>query len=331
MPAPTSLRPLTGQVVVITGASSGAGKAAALSFAEAGAHVVLAARRAEALAETARACAAQGVRAMPVVTDVTDAGAVKRLAEAALQVTGRIDVWVNNAGVLAVGPFDRTPVESIDRVVQTNLLGYLHGAHAVLPQFKKQRKGILINNISIGGFVPAPYGVAYTASKFGLRGMTEALQSEISGYPDIHVCALYPSFLDTPGIQHAANHLGVKVKAAPPVFDPLRVARAMVELAQKPRSQSWPDWAGPLFRAGYGLMPGLTRWLAAAGLGAYRKTAEPAAATDGNLFDDSAPNTGIHGGWEPPIRNGLRNAGIVGIGAAAALLFLRLRHRRPEA
>lgn len=321
----TPSKSLTGQVVVITGASSGAGKAAAVAFAEAGAHVVLGARREEALAETARMCEAQGVKAVPVITDVTDATAVKRLADAALQVTGRIDVWVNNAGVLAVGALDEMPIETADGVIKTNLLGYLHGAHAVLPHFKRQRKGVLINNISIGGWVPAPYGVAYSASKFGLRGMVEALQSEISNYPDIYVCAMYPAFLDTPGIQHAANHLGVQIKAAPPVFDPQNVAKAMVNLALKPKNSSWPDWGGPLYRIGYALAPRLARKLAAKGLGAYRKAAKPAPPTDGNVFDNATPITSVHGGWCGPQDAAVHNAGIVAIGAAAALLFMKLR------
>jgi short-subunit dehydrogenase len=96
--------------------------------------------------------------------------------------------------------------------------------------------GVIINNISVGGFLPVAYGTSYSASKFGLRGFFEALQSELARYPHIHVCNMYPSFLDSPGIQHAANFTGVHVRPAPPVFDPMHLADTMVKLAQYPRS-----------------------------------------------------------------------------------------------
>ena len=142
------------KVVVITGASSGAGRAIALAFARTGARVVLAARREQTLAEVAEQCEQAGGTALSVPTDVTDAAAVQALADAAVNFGGRIDVWVNNAGVLAAGPFDETPVSVHDQVIRINLMGYLHGAHAVLPYFKDQGYGVLINNLSVGGYTP---------------------------------------------------------------------------------------------------------------------------------------------------------------------------------
>lgn len=122
------------------------------------------------------------------------------LANAANDWQGSIDVWINNAGVLAAGDFDSTPMAVHEQVIKTNLLGYMNGAHAVLPFFKAQGCGIIINNISIGGFLPVPYGAGYTASKFGLRGWSEALKGELAQWPEIYVCDLFPAFLDTPGI-----------------------------------------------------------------------------------------------------------------------------------
>jgi short-subunit dehydrogenase len=129
---------------------------------------------------------------------VTIAEQVQDLASKAYEFGGSIDVWVNNAGVLAVGEFDKTPIEITDQVIRINLMGYLHGAHAVLPFFKDQQKGILINNISVGGWFPVPYGVGYSASKFGLKGFSEALRGELSGYPGIKICDLFPVFLILP-------------------------------------------------------------------------------------------------------------------------------------
>ena len=187
-----NLRPMQGKTVVITGASSGVGRAAALEFAKAGAHLVLAARGLEGLQTIQESCQKWGGDIRIQQTDVTVSEEVAQLAAVASQVTGVIDVWVNNAGVLAVGPLEEMPAAVIGSVIKTDLLGYIYGAHAVLPYFKKQKRGVLINNISIGGFVPAPFGTAYTAAKFGLRGMVEALAGELARFPDIHVCALYP-------------------------------------------------------------------------------------------------------------------------------------------
>ena len=193
---------------------------------------------------------------------MTDANAVIALAAAAADFGGRIDVWINNAAVLAVGEFTRTPVEVHTRVIETNLLGYLYGAYAVLPYFKQQEEGILINNISIGGYMPVPYGIAYSASKYGVRAFAEALRGELYGYKNIHICNLYPAFLDTPGTQHAANYTGVMLKPAPPVYDPMRIAKTMVRLAQQPRPSAMVTGLSPLIKFGYQLVPGLTRRIA---------------------------------------------------------------------
>ncbi|MDB5112828.1 MAG: family oxidoreductase, partial [Mucilaginibacter sp.] len=158
------------KTIVITGASSGVGRSAAMEFALHGANLVLAARNEDMLYEVAAECGELGANVLVIVTDVTDPKAMINLANAANDWQNKIDIWINNAGVLAAGDFDVTPMEVHQQVIETNLLGYLNGAHAVIPFFKKQQHGILINNISIGGYLPVPYGAGYTASKFGLRG-----------------------------------------------------------------------------------------------------------------------------------------------------------------
>src|SRR5690606_24854421 len=140
---------LKGKVVVITGASSGVGLAAAEAFAQEGCHLVLAARGEEALEAAAMRCLELGAVAMTVPTDMSVAKEVQLLTEEALEYNGRIDVWVNNAGVMATGKFEDMPVDTLDQVIKTNLLGYMHGARFVLPIFRKQEYGVLINNISI--------------------------------------------------------------------------------------------------------------------------------------------------------------------------------------
>lgn len=138
-------RSLRDSVAVITGASSGIGRATALKMAQAGATVVVAARSEGPLRQVASQCAKLSSRAIAVPTDVADATAVQALAERAITTFGRIDVWVNNAAVSVIARFEDTPIESLRRVIETNLLGYINGARAVLACFREQGNGVLIN------------------------------------------------------------------------------------------------------------------------------------------------------------------------------------------
>jgi short-subunit dehydrogenase len=312
------------KVVVITGASSGAGRAIALAFARTGARVVLAARREEALAEVASQCEQAGGTALSVPTDVTDAAAVQQLADAAMAFGGRIDVWVNNAGVLAAGPFEETPVSVHDQVIRTNLMGYLHGAHAVLPYFKNQGYGVLINNISVGGYTPTPNAVGYAASKFGLRGFSQSLKGELYKWPHIHVCDVYPAFLDTPGIQHAANYTGHYIKPAPPVYDPQRVARTIVSLADHPQESITVGSVAVLLRISTLLAPRLSRRIATMLMDGYFKNAQPLPYTPGNVMLPVDYGTSIHGGWNSQADVSKRKKTVLLIASAVAgLLLLR--------
>lgn len=312
------------KVVVVTGASSGAGRAIALAFARTGAQLVLAARREQTLAEVAEQCEQAGGTAIAVPTDVTDASAVQALADAAVNFGGRIDVWVNNAGVLAAGPFEETPISIHDQVIQTNLMGYLHGAHAVLPFFKDQGYGVLINNISVGGFLPTPNAAAYAASKFGLRGFSQSLKGELYDWPHIHVCDVYPAFLDTPGIQHAANYTGRYIKPAPPVYDPQRVALAIVDLSINPKDAVTVGSATTVLRLSQLLMPRLTRRVTALVMDGYLKKARPLPFTPGNVLLPVDYGTSIHGGWNSQADAQKRKkAAWLIAGAIAGLLLLR--------
>jgi len=288
------------RTIVITGASSGAGRAIALAFAEKQDQLVLASRNFEELKNVAIECEAFGAIVRIVQTDVTDPGAMINLAAAADDFGGHIDVWVNNAGVLAVGAFDETPMEVLDQVIRTNLMGYIHGAHAVMPYFKKQGRGILINNISIGGFLPVPYGTGYSASKFGIRGFSAALKGELVGFPNIHVCDAYPAFIDSPGIQHAANYTGKQLRPAPPVYDPKRLAMAIVKLADYPRSEVMVGSASVFLRYCYALFPGITRGVAGKVIHEYLSHADPIDKSDGNLFLPVDYGNAVYGGWGAP-------------------------------
>ena len=147
---------ITGKTIIITGASSGAGRAGALEFAPHIVDLVLAARNEYALNGVADECRELGSEVLVVITDVTDPKAIIRLANAANDWKGGLNVWINNAGVLAAGPFDKTPMEVHHQVIQTNLLGYMNGAHAVLPIFKMQGFDTIINISPLADFCPMP-------------------------------------------------------------------------------------------------------------------------------------------------------------------------------
>jgi len=313
------------KVVVITGASSGVGRAMAVEFAGKGAKLILAARREEALDEVVQECESMGAMALTVPADVRYVDDMQALARAAHRFGGAIDVWVNNAGVLAAAELNEAPAEVHDEVIRTNLMGYMHGAYAALPFFKEQGYGLLINNISVGGWFPTPYAAAYTASKFGIRGFSESLKGELSAYPHIHVCDLYPGFLDTPGIQHAANYTGVFLKPAPPLYDPRRVARAVVALTEHPQPVVTIGVAPVFLKLAYSLFPSITRIITAAIIRSYIKKADAMEATSGNVLLPVEYGRGIDGGWRNANTSKPKLAGVVLLALAAGLLLFQRR------
>ncbi|PTY05104.1 short chain dehydrogenase [Opitutaceae bacterium EW11] len=293
----TAFQSLTDRVVVITGASSGIGRAAARAFAQRGAHVVLAARRERALRKVATECEQLGVRALAVSTDVTDADAVARLAEAAMAAFRRIDVWINNAGVGLFGPFAGADLRTQRRVIETNLFGAMHGAAAVLPIFLEREQGVLITNVSIGGWAPVPFASAYTASKFGLRGFLAGLRQEVAHVKGIHICGVFPSVVDTPGYQHAANVSGAQLRPARPLYSADAVAETFVALAYEPRDEVAVGWPARLARNAYALAPATTERIAGRFFRTYIKNARPAPRAGGNLFLPVSAGAGSSGGW----------------------------------
>jgi len=294
--------PLAEKLVVITGASSGIGRATAQAFARQRARLVLAARDRAALDEVVAQCQAQGADALAVCTDVTRSEQMQALAaEAAAFGDGRIDIWINNAGVGAVGDFEQTPLEAHEQVLQTDLLGYLRGAYVAWPYFKRQKRGILINTLSLGSWVAQPYAAAYSASKYGLRGLSEALRGELGEYRDIHVCDIYPAVMDTPGFRDGANFTGHALKPPPPVYDPHRVAEAMISCALNPKPTTTVGSAAVLARAAHFLLPGfaqLSGWLTRWGL----NRSPASASSPGNLFAPPSGERRVEGGWRKPAR-----------------------------
>ena len=287
--------PIKSSTVVITGASSGIGKAAALLFAHEGANVVLAARSDTLLQELASECENLGGKAIAVATDVTNKESVQELFDAAIENFGDIDVWINNAAVGAVGDFNTTPLESHEQVIKTNLLGPLYGTYAVLPYFKIRGKGRIINMNSTGAFVGNPYTAAYSASKFGLRGLAEALRFELKKYPEIFICDIYAGFVDSPAMSHAGNYVGREIVPPRPLVDPETAAKAMLRLASKPKTSIHLGVQDRLGRLGHFVSPELTGFIMEKVMTKYFKKAKPIEQSDGNVFAPDYDRTFIHG------------------------------------
>jgi NAD(P)-dependent dehydrogenase (short-subunit alcohol dehydrogenase family) len=235
---------LRGKVIVITGASSGLGRAAAVEFARRGCRVVLGARREDALEETAQRCRDEGAEAIVVETDVTVEAEVRALADRALELSGRIDAWVNNAGVTAFGALEDGPFDVHRRVIETNVFGSMYGARAAIPIFKRQGAGVLVNVSSVLGKVGQPYVPSYVVSKFAVRGLSETLRTALADHPDVHVCTLLPYAFESPHFESGANRVGLDAHPMPPTQSPDKVARALVSLVERPRHQLYvPGYA----------------------------------------------------------------------------------------
>lgn len=321
----TGNKTLCDKTIVICGASSGIGRATALELAKKGCRLVLTARREEALEILAVECLLAGASAaIAVMADVSSYESVQRVCEKALELTGTIDVWINNAGIGAVGEYDKVPMDVHEQVVKTSLLGHMNGAHAVLPVFKLQGYGTIINTVSVGGWVPEPYAVSYSAAKYGLRGFSECLRCELRN-TNIHVGDVFPAYIDTPGFQHGANYIGKKLKPVPPVFPASRVAKAMVRLAKRPRNNTFVGESAHVFKTMEQLSPKATRHMLTGMMENYFQRAKSAPVSPGAVFEPGE-HTSVSGGWLRPgefkrksILAGLAAAGITGLLVASSL------------
>ena len=227
-----SLKPLSAQVVVITGASSGIGLATALEAAERGAKVVLAARSADVLGDAVARIVEGGGEAIYVVADVSRRADVEAIADAAEARFGRIDTWVNDAGVAIYGRLDQVSEDDSRRLFDTNFWGVVNGSLVALERMKRGG-GAIINVGSELSEAVVPLQGMYTASKQAVKGFTDSLRvetEEIDGAP-IAVTLIQPTAVDTPYPQHARNYLDSEPKLPSPQLAPEQVAGAILDAA----------------------------------------------------------------------------------------------------
>jgi NAD(P)-dependent dehydrogenase (short-subunit alcohol dehydrogenase family) len=322
---------INGSVAVVTGASSGIGRATALALSQRGASVVLAARRPEALEEVAAECQALGAETLVVPTDVSDPAQVERLAERAMSRFGRIDAWVNNAAVTMFAPFLEAPLDDVERIWRVNVMGYWHGLRAALPRMKDRGNGVVVNVSSVVSGLPQPYTQIYSMTKAANRAMGASVRQELmlegSRSRGVKVVSVLPAAIDTPLFEHNANFTGRETKAMPPVYSAERVARTIVNQIRFPRREVTVGPAGRQMLMQAKFSPRLTeRFMAGQVDKTHLARTKPAAATHGNLFEPAEGAGSVDGGWGGRRKTAVRRvvAATVAI-TVMSVLFTRIR------
>jgi len=258
------LKKLADQVIVITGASSGIGLATAETAAKKGARVVLAARSGEALEEIAGRISAAGGEALAVTCDVSERAQVDRLAEAAVARFGRIDTWVNDAGIAIYGRLDEVSEEDSRKLFDTNFWGLVNGSLAALPHLKRGG-GALINIGSEVSEAVVPLLGMYAASKHAVKGFTDALRIEVEvvDKAPVAITLIEPTAVDTPFPQHGRNYQDKEPKLPDPMIEPQQVADAILEAAETPTRSKKVGTMSVVNTAMAKFLPGLGDMMAA--------------------------------------------------------------------
>ena len=254
---------LKGKVVLITGASSGFGMDAARLFAEEGCSVVLAARRIDRLQELAASIQAEGGEAFAVPVDVANRDEIEIMVETVLDLYGQIDILFNNAGFGRLSWLENLdPDRDIETQIQVNLTGLIQTTRAVLPYMLQRNSGHIINMSSVAGWIaPSTYTI-YSATKFGVRGFTDALRREVQPF-GIHVSGIDPGPAQTEFGQHTGNH-PMKKSALRKYFRSMtseHVAQCVIDLAKRPRRALIIPWYYRIALLGDWLIPGFVDWV----------------------------------------------------------------------
>ena len=335
-------RRFSGRVVVVTGGSSGVGRAVALAFAREGARVGLIARGHDGLAAAAREIRDAGGEALELALDVSEAPAVEAAAARVVAAWGGIDVWVNNAMVSVFAPAEQVTPAEYRRVTEVNYLGTVHGTLAALEHMRRRGTGTIIQVGSALAYRSIPLQSAYCASKAAVRGFTDSLRSElIHERSRIALTMLQLPAINTPQFEVVRNKLGRHAHPVPPLYQPELIAGVILDAAARPRREAWVGWPTVKALLGQKLVPGLLdAYLARRAWDAqvterlpvpqHDNLAAPLPGDRGahGVFDDEARSSSTQM-WMQSHRTGLCWALVGGALGMLALRRLRPLHTRP--
>ena len=285
------------RVIIVTGASSGIGRAVAVQAAEAGDHVVLVARGEPPLQSVARECDANGAASTMVVpTDVGDDAQVDKLITEVTSQHGRIDAVVHCAGVVAYGRTEEVPAEVFEGVLRTNLVGSVNIARHTIPVLRRQRSGSLVLFGSVIGHIGVPGMSAYVLSKWGVRALARQLQLENRDIGGLSIAYVAPGGVDTPIYEQAANYDGFVGRPPPPVASPEHVAKVALRRLDRHRARTQVGLANDVIRFGFNALP----WAYDRMVGPLFKLAATdrttrVAANEGNVLTSAFQGNRLHG------------------------------------
>ena len=326
------------QVVVVTGASAGVGRAVATAFAERGADVALIARGGERL-EAARAeVEGHGRRALGLATDVADAGAVDRAAAAVEDSLGAIDVWVNSAMVSVFSPVHLLGADEVRRVAEVTYLGSVNGILAALGRMRARDRGVIVQVGSALAYRAIPLQASYCGAKFAIRGFVDSLRTELLHEGSrVRVTTVHLPALNTPQFSWVRTRLPRHPKPVPPIFQPEVAAKAVVWAAEHPRREVLVGGSTVASVVANKLAPAvLDRYLARSGFDSQQADEPVDADREDNLWEAASGDYGAHGVFDGEARDRslqleltMRRKAGGAAGAAAALLSLgRLRRQQ---
>ena len=295
MSIPSDGAPLT---VLITGASSGIGRATGLELAGRGAQLVLMSRGRESLEEAAAEMRAAGAAEVVVCAgDVTEEDQVRAAVAAATGRFGRLDVVVHSAQVMAYGTVEQVPREVYETVVDTALHGTANLARVVLPVFREQHAGHLAVVNSLLGNITAPFMGSYVAAKWGQLGLVRTLQLETRDEPGISISIVQPGGVNTPIYSQAASWVGSTGRPPPPVYSPFRVARSVLSTLDRPRRVVQSGVFNPIITAGFRLVPGVYDVLVGPLLKQLAISNDDVPPTTGNVLESKPAGNATEGRW----------------------------------
>ncbi|HYZ90262.1 MAG TPA: SDR family oxidoreductase [Myxococcales bacterium] len=297
-------RPLREQVVVVTGASSGVGRAIARAFGAAGCRVGLIARTREALANAAREVREAGGEGLPLPLDVSDAAAVDRAADEVAERWGRIDTWVNDAMVSVFSPVSETKADEYRRVTEVNYLGTVYGTLAALRHMRRAGEGTIIQIGSALVYRSIPLQSAYCASKAAIRGFTDSLRCELAHEKSrIRVTMLQLPAVNTPQFEVVRTRLPRHPKPVPPIYQPEVIAHAVLRVARRPARELWLAPSAIKAILGQRIIPGLLdRYLGRIGYDAQQTDEPIPPARPDNVFQPLPGDRGAHGRFDAEAR-----------------------------